>query len=67
MEHYGIRNFMDRLDILLTYLSLFLPLKGEVIKESSDCRKATILYDVFPDYYINKMKEAKTEPSDMSP
>jgi hypothetical protein len=43
IEHYlwigkntGIRNFMDRLVILSTYLPLFPPLKGEVLKELSD-------------------------------
>jgi hypothetical protein len=68
-EHYlwigkntGIWNFMDRLDILSTYLPLFTPLKGEVLKELSDWPKATILYDALPHYYIKKMKEANTEP-----
>jgi hypothetical protein len=35
-KNIGIRNVMDRLDILWTYLPLFLPLKGEVLKELSD-------------------------------
>jgi hypothetical protein len=57
---------MDRLDILSTYLPLFPPMKGEVLKELSDCQKAMILYDALPNYYIKKMKGANTEPIEMS-
>jgi hypothetical protein len=45
---------MDRLDIISTYLTLFLPLKGQVFNELSDRQKAKIL-------------EANTEPIKMSP
>jgi hypothetical protein len=55
-----VRVFMDRLDILSTYLPLFPPMKGEVLKELSDSQKATILYNALPNYYIKKMKEANT-------
>jgi hypothetical protein len=65
-KHTGIRVFMDRLDILSTYLSLFPPMKGEVLKEISDNKKATILYDALPTYYIKKMKEANTESIEMN-
>jgi hypothetical protein len=44
-KNNGIRNFMDRLNILSTYLPLFPPTKGEGIKELSDRQKATIFYD----------------------
>jgi hypothetical protein len=61
MEHYlfigkntGVRLFMDRLDILSTYLRLFPPMKGEVLTELSDNKKATVLYDALPNYYILK-------------
>jgi hypothetical protein len=47
-KHTGIRVFMDRLDILSTYLPLFPPTKGEVLKEISDSQKSTILYDALP-------------------
>jgi hypothetical protein len=57
---------MDRLDILSTYLPLFPPTNGEVLKELSDRYKTTILYDALPYYYINKMKEDNTEPIEMS-
>jgi hypothetical protein len=57
---------MDQLDILSTYLPLFPPMKGEVIKELSDNKKATILYEALPNYYIKKMKEANTEPIEMN-
>jgi hypothetical protein len=57
---------MDRLDILSTYLTLFPPMKGEVLKEISDRQKATILFDALPYYYIKKMKEANTEAIEMS-
>jgi hypothetical protein len=65
-KHTGIRVFMDRLGILLTYLPLFSTMKGEVLKELSDNQKATILYDALPNYYIKKMKEANTEPIEMN-
>jgi hypothetical protein len=41
-------------------------MKGEVLKEISDRQKSTILYDALPHYYIKKMKEANTEPIEMS-
>jgi hypothetical protein len=65
-KNTGIRVFMDRLDILLTYLPLFPPMKGEVLNELSDNQKATILYDALPNYYIKKMKEANTETIEMN-
>jgi hypothetical protein len=57
---------MDRLDILLTYLPLFPPMKGEVLKELNDRQKATILYDELTNCYSKKMKETNTEPIEMS-
>jgi hypothetical protein len=65
-KNTGVQVFMDRLDILSTYLPLFPPMKGEVLKELSDNQKATILYDALPNYYIKKMKEANTEPIEMN-
>jgi hypothetical protein len=65
-KNTGVRVFMDRLDILSTYLPLFPPMKGEVLKELSDSKKATILYYALPNYYIKKMKEANTEPIEMN-
>jgi hypothetical protein len=41
-------------------------MKGEVLKEISDTQKTTILYDALPHYYIKNMKEANTEPIEMS-
>jgi hypothetical protein len=57
---------MDRLYILSTYLPLFPPMNGEVLKELSDRYKTTILYDVLPFYYIKKTKKDNTEPIEMS-
>jgi hypothetical protein len=65
-KNTDIRVYMDRLDILSTYLPIFPPMKGEVIKELSDNQKANILYDALPNYYIKKMKEANTEPIEMN-
>jgi hypothetical protein len=65
-KNTGVRVFMDRLDILSTYLPLFPPMKGELLKELSDSHKATICYDALPNYYIKKMKEANTEPIEMN-
>jgi hypothetical protein len=57
---------MDRLEILLTYLPLFPRMKGEVLKELSNQHKANVLYDALLHYYIKKMKEANTDPIEMS-
>jgi hypothetical protein len=57
---------MYRLGILSTYLPLFPPMKGEVLKELSDIKKSTIVYDELSQYYIKKMKEANTAPIEMS-
>jgi hypothetical protein len=55
-KNTGVRVFMDRLYILSTYLPLFPPMKGELIKELNNIQIATILYDALPNYYIKKMK-----------
>jgi hypothetical protein len=60
-KNTGIGIFMDRLEILSTYLPLFPHMKGELLKELSDRQKATILYDALPHYYIKNIKEANTE------
>jgi hypothetical protein len=65
-KNTGARVFMDRLDILSTYLPLFPPIKGELLKELNDSQRATILYDALPNHYIKKMKEANTEPIEMN-
>jgi hypothetical protein len=65
-KNTSIRIFMDRLDILSTYLPLFPPMKGEVLKELSDRQTSTILCDALLHNYIKKMKEANTEPIEMS-
>jgi hypothetical protein len=57
---------MDCLDIFWTYLLLFPPMRGEVLRVQSDRQKATILYYALPHCYTKKMKEAKTEPIEMS-
>jgi hypothetical protein len=62
-KNTGVRVFMDRLDILLTYLPLFPPMKGEVLKELSDLQKATFLYYALPNYYIKKWKRLTLNPS----
>jgi hypothetical protein len=65
-KNTGIWNFMDRFDILSTYLPLFPHMKCELLKELSDRQKTTMLYDALPNYYIKKMKEANTETIKMS-
>jgi hypothetical protein len=57
---------MDSLDILSTYLPLFPPIKGEVLKDLSDKQKAAILYDAQLHNNIKKMKEVHTKPIEMS-
>jgi hypothetical protein len=57
---------MDHINILSTYLPLFTPIKGEVMKELSDNKKGTIMYDPLPNYYIKEIKDATTEPIEMN-
>jgi hypothetical protein len=66
IKQTGIINFMDLLDIISTYLPLFTPVRGTSMSELLDIQKAEILYDALPCYYIEKMKEANTEPIEMS-
>jgi hypothetical protein len=66
VKHTSIQVFMHHLNTLSTYMPLFPPMKGELLKELSDNQKATILYDALPNYYINKMKEANNEPIKMN-
>jgi hypothetical protein len=47
-KNKGVHISMDCLDILSTYLPLFLPLKGEVFKILSDQHKSTIVYNALP-------------------
>jgi hypothetical protein len=47
-KNIGVCVFIDRLDIVSTYLPLFPPMKGELLKEISDRQKATILYNALP-------------------
>jgi hypothetical protein len=54
-KNKGIRFCMDHLDILSTYLPIFLPLKGKAFDELRDQQKAAILYDTLQHYYIKKM------------
>jgi hypothetical protein len=39
----------------------------DILSTISDQQKATILHDALPHYYINKMKEANTDPIEMTP
>jgi hypothetical protein len=41
-------------------------MKGGVLKELSDRQKSNILYDALHNYYIKKIKEANTEPIEIS-
>jgi hypothetical protein len=65
-KNQGIWVFIDHLEILSTYLPLFQPMKGEVLKEFSDNQKVTILYDALPNCYIKKIKESNTETIEMN-
>jgi hypothetical protein len=47
-KNTGVRVFMDRSDILSTYLPLIPPMKGELLTELSYSQKSTVLYDALP-------------------
>jgi hypothetical protein len=47
-KHTGVRNFMDRIDILSTYLPLFPPIRSERMGELTDHEKQAIIYDALP-------------------
>jgi hypothetical protein len=58
----GVRDFMDRIDILSTNLPLFPPISNEIMSKLMDVETAEILYNTVPHYYVKNMKEANKTP-----
>jgi hypothetical protein len=54
----GVRAFLDRIDVLSTYLPLLLPILNVTYQELTDQEKQLMLFDALPKNYIDKMKKA---------
>jgi hypothetical protein len=61
----GVRAFLDRIDVLSTYLPLFPPILNVTYQEHTNQEKQIILFDALPKDYINQMKKANQEPLEM--
>jgi hypothetical protein len=61
----GVRNFVDVIEILFTYLPLFPLIWNECMAELTQQDKQAILYDALPHYYIKKIKEVNKTPFEM--
>jgi hypothetical protein len=64
-KHTGSQVFMDCLDTLSTYLPLFPPMRGGVLRNSVKI-KNLLSCMMLPNYFIKKMKETNTEPIKMN-
>jgi hypothetical protein len=54
----GVRAFLDRIDVLSTYLPLFLPILNVTYQEITNQEKQLMLFDALPKDYIDQMKKA---------
>jgi hypothetical protein len=58
----GVRAFLDRIDVLSTYLPLFLPILNVTYQELTNQEKQLMLFDALPKDYIDQMKKANQVP-----
>jgi hypothetical protein len=56
----GVRAFLDRIDVLSTYLPLFPPILNVTYQELTNQEKQLMLFDAPPKDYIDHMKKAKS-------
>jgi hypothetical protein len=62
----GVRDFLDRIDVLSTYLPLFPPILNVPYQELTNQENQLILFDALPKDYIDQMKKANQVPLEMS-
>jgi hypothetical protein len=61
----GVRAFLDRIDVLSTYLPLFPPILNGTYQELANQEKQHMIFDALPKYYIYQMKKANQAPLEM--
>jgi hypothetical protein len=61
----GVRAFLDRIDVLSTYFSLFPPILNVTYQELTNQEKQLMLFDALPKDYIYQMKYANQVPLEM--
>jgi hypothetical protein len=58
----GVRAFLERVDVLSTYLPLFPPMFSVTYQELTNQEKQLMLFDAHPKDYIYQMKKANEVP-----
>jgi hypothetical protein len=61
----GVRAFLDRIDVLSTYLPLFPPILNVTYQELTNQEKRFMLFDALPKDYIDQMKKTNQLPLEM--
>jgi hypothetical protein len=61
----GVRAFLDRIDVLSTYLPFFSPVLNVTYQELTNQEKQCMLFDALPKDYIDQMKKANQVPLEM--
>jgi hypothetical protein len=61
----GVGAFLDRIDVLSTYLPLCPPILNVSYQELTNQEKQCMLFDALPKDYIDQMKKAKQVPLEM--
>jgi hypothetical protein len=61
----GVRDFLDRIDVLSTYLPLFPPILNVTYQDLTNQEKQLMVFDALPLDYIDKMTKANQVPLEM--
>jgi hypothetical protein len=61
----GVRAYLDRIDVLSTYLPLFPPILNVTYQDLKNQEKQLMLFDALPKDYIDQMKKANQVPLEM--
>jgi hypothetical protein len=61
----GVRAFMDRIDVLSSYLPLFPPIFNVTYQELTNQEKQLMLFDALPKDCVDHMKKANQVPLEM--
>jgi hypothetical protein len=62
----GVRAFLDRIDVLSTYLPLFSPILNMTYQELTNQEKQLMLCDALPKDYSDQMKKANQVPLEIT-
>jgi hypothetical protein len=63
--HGGVRDSLDRIDVVSTYLPLFPPIFNVTYQELTNQEKQLMLFGAPPREYIDQMKKTNQVPSEM--